>query len=158
MENSSAKNNNGKKIRTAPEGWPGADSDSPVCSDMDDLLAVVAEMAAGAAHELNNPLTVISGRAQLMREKAPTPEERKVWQQIIEQSQRISDIISDLMQFASPLPARPEKIDLEKLVVDIISFFSSTNPPNAAAVKFDKDIEKQAREIRADREQIEAVL
>ena len=31
-------------------------------------MAILAEMAAGIAHELNNPLSVISGRAQLLAE------------------------------------------------------------------------------------------
>ena len=39
-----------------------------------DSPAALAEMAAGAAHELNNPLSVISGRAQLLAEAETDPE------------------------------------------------------------------------------------
>ncbi|MCP4379309.1 MAG: HAMP domain-containing histidine kinase, partial [bacterium] len=86
-------------------------------------LAAMGEMAAGAGHELNNPLAVISGRAQLMRERASSPEERKTWRQISDQAQRISDIIADLMDFASPRRADPDIVDVETLINEIAGTF-----------------------------------
>ena len=68
------------------------------------MLTAVGEMAAGAAHELNNPLAVVSGRAQLMREKARRKEEKEAWELIADQARRISDIVTELMDFASPPP------------------------------------------------------
>ena len=40
-------------------------------------LATIGEVAAGAAHEMNNPLTVISGRAQLLQARLSEPGLRK---------------------------------------------------------------------------------
>jgi signal transduction histidine kinase len=69
-------------------------------------------MAAGAAHELNNPLAVISGRAQLLRNRATTEEDRVALQEIAKQAQTASDIVTELMDFARPVEPAPEAIDL----------------------------------------------
>lgn len=65
-------------------------------------LSVVGQLAAGAAHEINNPLTAISGRAQLLLSRATAPDDVHALETIIHQSRRVSKILSDLMQFARP--------------------------------------------------------
>ncbi len=70
-------------------------------------IAMVAEMAAGAAHELNNPLAVISGRAQMELGYALDPERRRAMEIIITQTQKASQIVLDLMGFAKPDPPVP---------------------------------------------------
>jgi len=79
-------------------------------------MSAIAEMAAGAAHEMNNPLAVISGRAQLMRQKAEDEAQRKVWQTITDQAQQISNIITELMEFASPAQPIPERVPVADLL------------------------------------------
>jgi signal transduction histidine kinase len=68
----------------------------------DARLAALAELAAGAGHEINNPLAVISGNAQRLFRTEPEPERGEALQTIIRQSQRITGIVRDLMQFARP--------------------------------------------------------
>jgi signal transduction histidine kinase len=65
-------------------------------------LAALAEMAAGAGHEFNNPLAVISGRAQLLLAEETEPRRRKSLETIVSQAQRIHRMIVDLMFFARP--------------------------------------------------------
>jgi signal transduction histidine kinase len=65
-------------------------------------LAALAEMAAGAGHEFNNPLAVISGRAQLLLTEETDPRRRKSLETIIGQTQRVHRMIVDLMYFARP--------------------------------------------------------
>lgn len=65
-------------------------------------LAGIAKLAAGAAHEINNPLAVISGRAQMMLNRNLSQEDAKGLETIIEQSRRASKILTDMMQFARP--------------------------------------------------------
>jgi len=67
-------------------------------------LAMVGEMAAGAAHELNNPLAVISGRAQMLNRAEADEETRRVALLIAENAHRASAIVSELMEFAKPSP------------------------------------------------------
>lgn len=65
-------------------------------------MARLGEMAAGAAHEMNNPLAVISGRAQLLVSRLPGDREQADAQQIAQQAQKLSDLISGLRMFADP--------------------------------------------------------
>ncbi|MCF6285388.1 MAG: HDOD domain-containing protein, partial [Candidatus Hydrogenedentes bacterium] len=67
-------------------------------------LISVGKMAAGAAHEINNPLAVISGKAQMLLANAGRPEDEKALETIVEYSQRASGILRDLLQFAQPNP------------------------------------------------------
>jgi signal transduction histidine kinase len=70
-------------------------------------LAALAEFAAGAGHEINNPLAVISGQAQYLLADESEPARQRSLQTIVQQAQRIHQILTDLMQFARP--ARPQK-------------------------------------------------
>ncbi|MBN1491376.1 MAG: HDOD domain-containing protein, partial [Phycisphaerae bacterium] len=65
-------------------------------------LSMIAEMAAGAAHELNNPLAVISGRAQMLQSSPPDEATERIARVLAEQAQRCSHIVAELMQFAKP--------------------------------------------------------
>ena len=64
-------------------------------------LAAVGEMAAGIAHEINNPLTGVIGFSQLLLEKQNVPEEiREELKIIADGSQRVADIVKRLLTFA----------------------------------------------------------
>ena len=62
----------------------------------------MAEFAAGAGHEINNPLTVISGRAQLLLRGESDPERRHALALISAQAMRVYEMIADMMLFARP--------------------------------------------------------
>lgn len=70
-------------------------------------LDALAEFAAGAAHELNNPLAVILGRAQLLLAKAGDAESARSLRAIIGQAQRAHRILRDLIYVARPPEPRP---------------------------------------------------
>jgi signal transduction histidine kinase/HD-like signal output (HDOD) protein len=66
-------------------------------------MARLGEMAAGAAHEMNNPLMVISGRAQMLALRlAEVPKEREHAELIWRQADKLSDLITALRTFADP--------------------------------------------------------
>ncbi len=120
-------------------------------------LAAVGEMAAGAAHEMNNPLAVIAGRAQLMREQATSEPERKTWETISDQAQCVSDIISELMEFASPPGPKPSLLDAADLLHQAAEAFSDSSPQEAT-VFIDIKSGSPLPPLWVDREQILAVL
>lgn len=74
-------------------------------------LGALAEFAAGAGHEINNPLAVISGQAQYLLHAEPEPARQRSLQTIVAQAQRIHQILTGLMQFARP--AKPRKLSLD---------------------------------------------
>jgi signal transduction histidine kinase len=82
-------------------------------------LQALAEFAAGAAHEINNPLAVISGQAQYLLSHEGEPGHQRALQTIIGQTQRVHQVLSELMQFARP--ARPQRqiIDFRNLVREV---------------------------------------
>jgi signal transduction histidine kinase len=100
-------------------------------------LAALAEFAAGAGHEINNPLAVISGQAQYLlkqlqhaERRAQDPEAdsagrlphaafRDSLRVIIEQSQRIHSILRDLWRFARPPEPDRQPIDLHGLIQEV---------------------------------------
>ena len=64
-------------------------------------LAAVGEMAAGIAHEINNPLTGVLGFSQMLLEKENVPEDIKENLKLIaDGSQRVADIVKRLLTFA----------------------------------------------------------
>lgn len=82
-------------------------------------LSMIAEMAAGAGHELNGPLTVISGRAQLLAAQLKDPEARRVLQTISDKAHECSGIVTELMDFARPRAARLAALDLRALLAEV---------------------------------------
>ncbi|HEX4054499.1 MAG TPA: HDOD domain-containing protein [Tepidisphaeraceae bacterium] len=80
------------------------------------MMMSIGEMAAGAAHEMNNPLAVISGRSQLLAGQLTDPKHKAMAHLIYDQSHRLSEIISELMDFAKPVPPRPEESDVADLI------------------------------------------
>ncbi len=79
-------------------------------------MITVGEMAAGAAHEMNNPLAVISGRSQLLASQLTEPKQKQAAKTICDQSHIITDIITELMAFAKPVPPKVMECDLSELV------------------------------------------
>ena len=84
-------------------------------------LEALAEFAAGAGHEINNPLATIIGRAQLLLKEEHDPQRRQMLLSIGAQAYRIRDMIGDAMLFGRP--PRPEITDVElsKLIDHVVN-------------------------------------
>ncbi len=65
-------------------------------------LAALGEYAAGAGHEINNPVGAISGRVQQLLVREQDPERRRLLETIGAQTLRIRDMIGDSMLYARP--------------------------------------------------------
>ncbi|MBN1974407.1 MAG: HDOD domain-containing protein [Sedimentisphaerales bacterium] len=83
-------------------------------------LNALAELAAGAAHELNNPLAVISGRAQLLAEAEQNQSKKQILQQIQDNANEASEIIEDLMSFAEPPQPRPSGTSVSQIIEEAL--------------------------------------
>lgn len=79
-------------------------------------LSRLGEMAAGAAHEMNNPLTVIRARAQILLRRLTTASDREAAQGIAHAASEISDLITSMHLLASPPELRKEPIRVRELV------------------------------------------
>ncbi|MEE9296316.1 MAG: HDOD domain-containing protein [Phycisphaerae bacterium] len=120
------------------------------------LLAMTAEMAAGAAHELNSPLAVVSGRAQLLARNARDPADRRALETIREQSRICTDIVSQLISYAKPQPPQPAFLILGQWLPDILEAWRSRNPDSTVTLQIQVD-DPDVR-IWADPKQLEEVF
>jgi PAS domain S-box-containing protein len=80
-------------------------------------LASVGELAAGIAHEINNPLTGVMGFAQLLVEKKDTPREiSKDLESIYQESKRAVRIVQNLLRFARQYKPEKKYVDINELI------------------------------------------
>ena len=90
-------------------------------AEINSRLAAVGEMAAGIAHEINNPLTSVLGFSQLLLEKQNIPEDIKEDLGIIaDGSRRVSDIIKRLLTFARQTKPIQTLTNLNELIDNTI--------------------------------------
>ncbi len=86
-------------------------------------MEALGEFAAGAGHELNNPLAVIVGRAQLLLARADDPEVARSLRIILGQAQRAHRILRDLMFVARPPAPRSRPCKPPELLGSVLSEF-----------------------------------
>jgi signal transduction histidine kinase len=84
-------------------------------------LDALKELAYGAGHEINNPLANISARAQTLLEDEGDPERRRKLAAINTQAFRAHEMIADMMLFARPPKPKFERLDLVRLVAQLIA-------------------------------------
>lgn len=115
------------------------------------ILKTVVAMAAGAAHELNNPLAVISARAQMLRDRTSDAEVRDALDTITKQAHAGSNIVTELMEFAEPRAPVPEDVQLGEFLNTLIA-----KPDLAASLGMVPAIEVPSDTplVRFDREQL----
>ena len=119
-------------------------------------MASVAVMAAGAAHEINNPLAVISGRAQLLAEIEEDAKKIKSLQIITDQADRASGIANELMSFARPPTPRRSDVDLGKLAHNARK--KAANRASEQQITLTAEIAEDLPTVKVDQEQIAWVL
>ncbi len=107
---------------------------------------------------MNNPLAVISGRAQLLAGKAKTKKDRESADLIALKAQEISDIMTDLMAFARPSSPRPEVLDVADLLGRAKSRFESERQQKPTPPTVDIIIEQACPPVLVDAGQMEEVL
>lgn len=119
-------------------------------------LASLGELVADMAHEVNNPLMIISGRAQLsLMEEIKNKKINENLKIITEQCERTKDIIQRLLTFSKPSKSVLTEVDVNKSLEDVVKLvehqYSLTNTkivrnymPSPPTIKVD---EKQMQEV-----------
>jgi len=79
-------------------------------------LAAMGQMIGGFAHELNNPLTVILGNAELLQELELSESARKPIAALRQEARRAADIVQNLQYFARPPAPGRSQVNLNELV------------------------------------------
>jgi two-component system NtrC family sensor kinase len=85
-------------------------------------LAAVGEMAAGVAHELNNPLTTVVGFSELVLESLPPDSPQQADMEVVlKEARRARDVVRRLLDFSRQSETRRAKADLNELIRDVLS-------------------------------------
>jgi C4-dicarboxylate-specific signal transduction histidine kinase len=124
-------------------------------------VSMIGEMATSLAHELNQPLTVISGCAQFcvnaLRNKVP-PQEKLLdaMEQTVEQAERATKIIGRVRNFIHKEEPRKERIDVNDAIRDIATLLRSDAREHGVKVEF--DLAETPLPVNADPIQLQQVV
>ena len=100
-------------------------------------LASMGQLAAGIAHELNNPLGVVLMYAHLLQEDETAPPDLRADLQLIaEEADRCKKIVAGLLHFARQNKVVRQPADLAALVEKALK---ATTVPDNVAVRVDRD-------------------
>lgn len=89
-----------------------------------DKLATIGELAAGAAHEIRNPLTSIKSSLQYLKTKSQDDKEQRLMDSALEETERIDEILSGLLSFSRPSEIKKEKGNLIETLEESLQLIS----------------------------------
>ncbi len=120
-------------------------------------LASLGRMAAGVAHEINNPLTGVVTFAHLLKKRFP-PEstESQDLDIIIEQSERCAKIIKNLLTFARATPSEKGKVSINEVLNRTI--FMVQNQAKFHHIKFNPDFADKQFVVVGDGSQFQQIF
>ncbi|MGC8926779.1 MAG: sensor histidine kinase [Myxococcota bacterium] len=122
-----------------------------------DKLATIGQLSTGIAHELNEPLTIILGFAQLIKKNPLLPEQiEKDIDKIINAAIYGREIIRKLLIFARQVPTKKTIINVNNIIKELIQFFD--NRLKKENIKLIDLLSNEILEIEADQSQITQVL
>jgi len=120
-------------------------------------LAAVGEMAAGIAHELNNPLTSVTGFAELALDALPKDSQiRKDLEIVIREAVRARDVVRRLLDFARQSESTRVNTSLNEVIEDVVAL--SRHLIHTSGVELKLELEKDLPWVPADSNQMKQVL
>jgi len=120
-------------------------------------LASIGELAAGVAHEINNPLTAIMGYAQLLADESDVPQNIKAdLEKIYSQSQRAAKIVQNLLTFARSYALKKKVIDINELILRSLDLRSYEH--KVGNIEIVTNLQTGLPGISADENQIQQVI
>lgn len=120
-----------------------------------DKLEAMAEFAAGAGHEINNPIATIVGRVQMLLKGETDPQRRQALATIGGQAYRVRDMIGDAMLFGRPPQPQPVLLNVLSTTEEVLA--SLEEMIAASGVQVSLQIPEQ-HTIWADESQWKVVL
>ncbi|TES54594.1 HAMP domain-containing protein [Halalkalibacterium halodurans] len=118
-------------------------------------LALVGEMAAGAAHEIRNPLAVIHGFISLMKQTMPDSNENKSYMPLLLQEiDRINGIIDEMLLLAKPGAPILKRGDIKEMAEELIPLIRHSYGHDDLKIEMKLD----SAVVMMDRKQMKQVL
>ena len=121
-----------------------------------DRLASLGELAAGTAHELNNPLTSIIGFSQLLMEKETPDDIREDLKLINNEAQRAVKVTRDLLTFARKHAPMKQHNQINSIIEDVLELRAYLQKMNG--IEVERQLAPDLPEIMVDYFQMQQVL
>jgi len=120
-------------------------------------LAAVGEMAAGIAHELNNPLTTVSGFTELTLEEVPPGTRLHAdLELVLREAHRATDVVRRLLDFARQSESVRTRSDINEIVKEVLALVNHLL--HTSGVQLITNLPTGLPTVSVDRNQVKQVL
>jgi two-component system, NtrC family, sensor kinase len=120
-------------------------------------LAGVGKLAAGVAHEINNPLTCVLTNSSLMLADLPRDDPRREdLQTIVDETLRCRKIVKGLLDFARQTKPQKQNLDLNKVVEDVLALVR--NQASFQNIAIQTEMDSKLPTVLADADQMRQVV
>jgi len=120
-------------------------------------LAAVGQLAAGVAHEINNPLTgVLSYASFLLKRAEDRPDFKEDLEVIVRETKRCREIVKGLLDFARQLPPEKQACDITEIVERAVRIVQIQLA--AHRVELRRNLRTDLPKIHVDANQLQQVL
>ncbi len=121
-------------------------------------LAAIGQLAAGMAHEINNPLFVIAGRLEMiLGQKRLASKMRETLGIINAQTDRIRKLVDRLLKFARKAPPKLEALSVNEVIEGVLPLLAYHKLP-AAKIEIERSLCKDLPAIKGDLNQLQEVF
>lgn len=120
-----------------------------------DRLNLVSQMAASVAHEIRNPMTVIAGYVQMTAQKADEKFRHQL-DIVLEELQRVDDIISNFLSLARNKPLEMSKHQINDIILSLYPLLYADAMPRSIEIIL--DLAKTLPEINCDKKELSQLI
>ncbi len=107
-------------------------------------LAAVGKLAAGVAHEIRNPLSSIKGFATYFKERySKVKDDMEVADIMIQEVERLNRAVTQLLEFAKPLPIMAKEINIKELITHSVKLIEYDKSQKDITIEFDYQLNQE---------------